>query len=140
MTILKGVTIGDNCIIGAGSIVNRSIPANSVATGNPCRVVCTLDEYYTKRKQRALAEAVEYVQAIRKRFGRDPLPLEMKEEFIYFVNKNNVEKYEKEGVPVKRQLQSSYNIWLDNHQSPFNSVDEFLNYIDSQPHKEITMV
>lgn len=46
--ILPNVTIGDNCIIGAGSIVNRSIPANCVAAGNPCRVICTLDEYREK--------------------------------------------------------------------------------------------
>jgi len=37
--ILPGVTIGRNSVIGAGSIVNKSIPENSVAYGNPCRVV-----------------------------------------------------------------------------------------------------
>lgn len=39
VTILAGVTIGDNCTIGAGSVVTRDIPANSVAVGNPARVV-----------------------------------------------------------------------------------------------------
>lgn len=48
--ILPNVTIGDNSIIGAGSVVNRSIPANSVAAGNPCKVICTLDEYREKHK------------------------------------------------------------------------------------------
>lgn len=37
--VLPGVTIGDNCVIGAGSVVTKSIPANSVAAGNPCRVI-----------------------------------------------------------------------------------------------------
>ena len=37
--VLPGVTIGDNCVIGAGSVVTRDIPANSVAVGNPCRVI-----------------------------------------------------------------------------------------------------
>lgn len=37
--ILPGVTIGNNVVIGAGSIVTKSIPDNSVALGNPCRVV-----------------------------------------------------------------------------------------------------
>ena len=37
--VLPGVTIGDNTIIGAGSVVTKSIPANVLAVGNPCRVV-----------------------------------------------------------------------------------------------------
>lgn len=37
--ILPGVTIGDNSTIGAGSVVTRSIPENSLAYGNPCRVI-----------------------------------------------------------------------------------------------------
>ena len=43
-TILPGVTIGDNCVIGAGSVVTRDIPANSFAAGNPARVIRTLAE------------------------------------------------------------------------------------------------
>lgn len=37
--ILKGVTIGSNSIIGAGSVVTGSIPSNVVAAGNPCKVI-----------------------------------------------------------------------------------------------------
>lgn len=37
--VLPGVTIGDNCTIGAGSIVVKNIPANSLAVGNPCKVI-----------------------------------------------------------------------------------------------------
>ena len=37
--LLPGVTIGKNSVIGAGSVVTRSIPANCVAVGNPCRVI-----------------------------------------------------------------------------------------------------
>lgn len=40
--ILSGVTIGDNVTIGAGSVVNKSIPANSIAVGNPCKVIKTI--------------------------------------------------------------------------------------------------
>ncbi|MGN0085932.1 MAG: sugar O-acetyltransferase [Alloprevotella sp.] len=42
VTILPGVTIGDNVTIGAGSVVVNDIPANSVAVGNPAKVVRTL--------------------------------------------------------------------------------------------------
>lgn len=37
--VLPGVTIGNNCVIGAGSVVNKDIPAGSLAVGNPCRVI-----------------------------------------------------------------------------------------------------
>ena len=42
VAVLPGVTIGDNCTIGAGSIVVKDIPANSVAVGNPCKVTKVL--------------------------------------------------------------------------------------------------
>jgi len=39
ITVLKGVKIGDNCVIGTGSLVNRDIPANSFAAGRPAKVI-----------------------------------------------------------------------------------------------------
>lgn len=44
VSVLPGVTIGDNCVIGAGSVVCRDIPSNSVAVGNPCRVIKKISE------------------------------------------------------------------------------------------------
>lgn len=44
VVVCPGVTIGDNCVIGAGSVVTKDIPANSIAVGNPCRVLRTLSE------------------------------------------------------------------------------------------------
>lgn len=44
--ILPGVSIGNNCIIGANSVITHSIPDNSVAVGNPARVIKTINEYY----------------------------------------------------------------------------------------------
>ena len=43
--ILPGVTIGKNCVIGAGSVVARDIPDNSFALGNPCRVIRAIGDY-----------------------------------------------------------------------------------------------
>jgi acetyltransferase-like isoleucine patch superfamily enzyme len=43
VTVCKGVTIGDNSIVGAASVVTRDIPPNSIAAGNPARVVSELD-------------------------------------------------------------------------------------------------
>lgn len=53
--ILPGVTIGDNTVIGAGSVVTRDIPADVVAVGNPCRVMRPINDhdkefYYKDRR------------------------------------------------------------------------------------------
>lgn len=52
VTILPGVHIGENSVIGAGSIVTKDIPANVVAVGNPCRILRQISEqddiYYYK--------------------------------------------------------------------------------------------
>ena len=54
-TICPGVTIGENSVIGAGSVVTRDIPANSIAVGNPCRVLRSITEqdmkYYYKDQE-----------------------------------------------------------------------------------------
>lgn len=53
--IMPGVTIGDNTVIGAGSVVTRDIPSNYVAYGNPCRVIREIGEhdreYYFRDKK-----------------------------------------------------------------------------------------
>lgn len=42
--VLPGVTIGNGCVIGAGSVVTKDIPDNSLAVGNPCRVIRSINE------------------------------------------------------------------------------------------------
>lgn len=44
VTVCGGVTIGDNCVIGAGSVVTRDIPAGSLAAGVPCKVIRPITE------------------------------------------------------------------------------------------------
>ena len=48
--VMPGVTIGNRVVVGAGSVVTKSIPSNSVAAGNPAKVICTYDEYMEKQK------------------------------------------------------------------------------------------
>ena len=42
VTVLKGVAIGDNSVIAAGSVVTKSVPANSIAGGNPAKIIGTI--------------------------------------------------------------------------------------------------
>ena len=48
VTILPGVTIGENSVIGAGSVVTKDIPANVIAFGAPCKVYREIDEHDTE--------------------------------------------------------------------------------------------
>lgn len=60
VVVLPGVTIGDNTVIGAGSVVTKDIPSNVVAVGNPCRVLREVNshdrEFYFRDRRIALEE------------------------------------------------------------------------------------
>lgn len=53
--ILKGVTVGENSVIGSGSIVRKSIPPNAVATGDPCTVVKMIN----KKKEKLVCQRMK---------------------------------------------------------------------------------
>ena len=71
--IMPGVTIGNRCIIGAGSIVTKNIPDNSVAAGVPARVIKTTDEYLETMKKKSLKcghlKGEEKAKVLKKIFG-----------------------------------------------------------------------
>lgn len=88
-TILKGVTIGDNVIIGAGSVVTSDIDSNSVAVGNPCKKIMSIDDYHKKRINAQLKEAKQLVEEYRKVYKCDPNSEIMREFFWLFSNGND---------------------------------------------------
>lgn len=63
--VVQGVTIGDNVVIGASSVVTKDIPSNSVAMGTPCRVVRQINdhdkEYYFKDKKIDWSEMQQFL-------------------------------------------------------------------------------
>ena len=89
--ILPNVHIGDNVIIGAGSIVTKDIPNNSVAVGNPAKVICTLEEYLEKHKNRMQEESLVYWDNDTLRDKMTPLELarfnhDIDGKIVYFKN------------------------------------------------------
>lgn len=48
--VLPGIEIGDNVVVGAGSVINKNIPANSVAAGNPARVIGHISDFVDRKK------------------------------------------------------------------------------------------
>lgn len=124
-TVLKGVTIGDNSFIAAGSIVTSNIPANSIAAGIPAKVICTMDQFYQKRKNQCLSEALEYAKSIVECYNRTPVPEDFYEEFHFFVDKTNLHLFTNR-IPIKKQLGSSYDYWLEHHKATFRTFEDFL--------------
>lgn len=129
-TVLKGVTIGDNCIIGYGSVVMKDIPANSVAAGSPAKVICTLDEYFEKRKKQYKQEVIEFGRSIKEYYNRFPQIDDFYDDFPAFVNGDNMHQYpfDYNRIFTTEQLET----WKKNHKPYFQSFDEFLKEISSK--------
>ncbi len=130
--ILKGVRIGRDSIIGAGSVVTSDIPAGSVAAGNPCRVIMTIDQYYQSRKKKFIDEAKAYAHEIFVKTGRMPYQEEFWEEFPIFLSRNG----DWGNIPVKAQTGSAFINFLKS-KPVYSSYEEFLINAGI-PHKEIS--
>ena len=77
---MAGVTIGEGALVAAGSVVTKSVPANTVVGGNPAKYICTTDEYIernlkydigrrlTKKEKRDVLLSMNDEQFIRKSY------------------------------------------------------------------------
>ncbi len=52
--IMPGVTIGNNVIVAAGAVVTKDVPDNTVVAGIPAKVICSIEEYYQRNKDRII--------------------------------------------------------------------------------------
>lgn len=86
--VLMGAEIGDNVIIGAGSVVTGNIPNNVVAVGAPARVICSLEDYYNKRKGKMKEEALQFAKLYKNRYGHYPSEGEMGEFFPLYAQRS----------------------------------------------------
>ena len=75
--ILMGSNIGNNVIIGAGSVVSGNVPSNVVIAGNPARIIRTLEEHYEIRNKETLNEAKLWVKTFNQMYNRNPKVSEM---------------------------------------------------------------
>lgn len=60
VTVLPGITVGDNAIVGAGSVVTKDVPANAIVAGNPARLIrmITEEDDYTYEKGKKIPQEI----------------------------------------------------------------------------------
>ena len=107
--ILMGAHIGNNVIIGAGSVVSGKIPDNCVAAGNPCRVIRTLDEHYKIRKDKTIVECKKYFNCFIEKYNRVPTKKEMGPFFPLFLERSK-EELKKENINIELNGDNSQEI------------------------------
>lgn len=128
-TILPGVTIGSNVVIGANTVVTKDIPDNVVVVGNPARIVRTLDEYYQKRKNVQIEEAVQMVKMYYDRYNKVPDKTIMREYFWLF--EDNYDELNPEFKNVMQLVDGSVEKsrrQFGENQKKFKNYEDFLRY------------
>lgn len=134
--ILMNSEIGDNVIIGAGSVVHGKIPSNCVIAGSPAKVICTLDEFLKKRKERQYKEASDIVKNYRNRFGKNP-PKEILPAYFFLFEART--KISNPAFISRLQLTGNYDETLKeflNTEPMFKSYEAFLNSIENRNSNE----
>ncbi len=136
-TILKGVTIGNNVIIGANSLVNKDIPNNVVVAGNPAKIITTIDEYYKKRKNLQLTEAVQCAIEFYQVYKKWPTKKDMRE-YIWLFEDRNIDVDKDEVFSEIGSLCLNYNFTKDKFyksKGEFDNYDEFIKYCKTEYNK-----
>lgn len=127
--ILKDCKIGDNVIIGAGSVVTQSIPDNCVCGGNPCKVICTMDEYYNKRKNNLLNEAVTMYKEIKEQKQEIPSKFDMAWFGYIFTPKGEREELLERLNVIGDNQQEVFELFL-NCEPIFKNFKDFIDYAE----------
>ncbi len=126
--ILMGANIGDNSIVGAGSVVSGKFPPNVVIAGNPARVVRSLEEHYKIRLEKTQKEAFEYVKIFYDFYKRWPNIKEMHHFFPLFLERTT-EALKVNNISLKLNGDCETEILRDfiNSKPLYNGYEEFLD-------------
>lgn len=75
--IMGGVKLGNNVIVATGAVVTKDVPDNSIVAGVPAKIICSLEDFYKRRKESQIKEAFLLANIIRKEYDREPTIKEM---------------------------------------------------------------
>lgn len=105
--------------------MTHDIPANSVVVGTPAKVLCSIEDYYKRRKQQSIIEAKKLAQTIYEKTGKRPTVEQMWEEFPFWLEGNQDDVRLR--FSVKYQTRGFYDEWQQEHKSLYKSFDEFID-------------
>lgn len=131
--ILKGAEIGDNTIIGAGSLVSKKLEGNSVYAGVPCRRICSVEEYYKKRKEAQVKEAADLVIEYKKIYGKYPEKELLREFFFLFEprDKKKINDVFEQVFILSENGEKSREAFF-NSTPMFDGYENFINYVEEK--------
>lgn len=126
--ILSGVNIGNNVIIGAGSVVTKDIPSNSVYGGNPAKLIMTLDEFYKRRKSKFEEESFLLARTITQKHNRAPIAKEMGAFFPLFLERS-IDNLELNNINTKLSGDNEEDLinYFINSKPKYNGLKDFLS-------------
>lgn len=93
--ILMGAQVGSNSIVAAGAVVTKKFEDNLVIGGNPARVICTMDDYHSKHREKEVAEAIEYAKLLKYKYGQLPTVEDMGNAFAWLYLPRSTESVNK---------------------------------------------
>lgn len=133
VTILPGVTIGDNVIIGAGSVVTSNIPSNTVVGGDPAKIICSLDKYYEKRKENFLNDAIRNGNHFYDINGRYPFVNECGAFSVLFLERteDNYSTYIKDYLAPGNDEAAIHKAFFETNPQ-FDSYEEYINFLTKE--------
>ena len=131
--ILMGTHIGNNVIVGAGSVVSGNIPDNCVVAGNPARIISSLEEHYLKRKKKCVQEAALYYNEFVYKYSRKPKIEEMGPFFPLFLERKE-EAITEHNISFKLNGDDEQSVRDDflNSTPIFETYDAFCQYASKQ--------
>jgi maltose O-acetyltransferase len=134
--ILPGTHVKKNTIIGAYAVVSGALEENSVYAGNPAKRICSIDEYYEKRKSKQVEEAVNIYRHYTYRFNKKPTEDIFHDYFFLFgwtvekLHNSLRNKFKDNG-----NEEESIKAYIDN-KPIFDSFDSFCRYAEEQIEKQ----
>ena len=132
-TVLCNVTICDHVIVGAGAVVTSSIRKPGVYSGNPAKLVLTLDQMKALRESRQLKEALTLAKAYHQRFGELP-PKEVFNEYFWLFEKRNPDTLP-EAFRVQMTHSGNYEVCMQkfmDSEPEFDGYEDFLTWCEEK--------